>query len=609
MLDDDDLVGAPHRGEAVGDDHRGAPVEEAVERALDQDLRRPVDVRGRLVEDQDARVGEQGARDRDQLALPGREPGASLAHVVVEAALEARDDAVDADRGRGARDVLVARVGLREADVVGDRAGEQERVLEHDPELAPVRAELDRAQVDPVDAHGALVRVVEARDQLRERRLAAARLADEREAAARRHAQVDPVQHRLVAVGEGDVVDLEQAVDPRQLPRPVLVVDLGLGVEHRGDLLHRRARRLHLPVEVGELLERLEDEREQADRGDQRADLERAVLVGVGAEAEHRDARDRAEELDAREEERVEPLRVVVRDEVLPVQVVELGAEVRLAVVRLDHRHPRNRLRELGGDRRDPLAHAQERAVRAQLEPARQHDRRRQDHERDEAEPPVEDEEADHRAEQGEAVRDEGRQALREHVRDGVDVRGEARDDPARLLLAEVAQRERGEVAEQVAADVEHDPLADPGEAAGEVGAEPPGGRVDRDVGDHDHRQARHVVLLDPVVDGVADEQPAADLTGRRDRCGAHQHGDAPVPALEVAAQAREPDARPMLQRLRLRTGVRTGPRPRSGPAACRPRRSGRRRAPRRGRPARRWRAAASRRAPSAPRAPAAGPA
>ena len=336
----------------------------------------------------------------------------------------------------------------------------------------------------------------------------------------------------------------------------VLVVDLGLGVEHRGDLLHRRTGRLHLPVQVGELLERLEDEREQADRGDQRADLERAVLVRPRAEAEHGDARDRAEELDRREEERVELLRVRVRGEVLSVEVVELVAEVALAVVGLDHGHPRDRLGELRRDGRDPLAHAQEREVRLHLEPPREHERGRQDHERDEAEPPVEDEEPDHRAEQREAVRDEGRQALREHVRDGVDVGGEPRDDPARLLLAEVAQRERGEVAEQVAADVEHDSLADPGEAAGEVGAERPGRRVDPDVGDHDQGQACHVVLLDPVVDGVADEQPAADLAGGRDCRRAHQHPDTPVPALEVAAQAREPDAGLMPQRLRLRTGV-----------------------------------------------------
>ncbi len=362
--------------------------------------------------------------------------------------------------------------------------------------------------------------------------------------------------------------------------------------------------RLHLPVEVGELLERLEDEREQADRGDQRADLERAVLVGPGAEAEHRDARDRAEELDRREEERVELLRVGVRDEVLAVEVVELGAEVGLAVVRLDHGHPGHRLRELRGHRRDPLAHAEERAVRLHLEPASEHECGRQDHERDEAEPPVEDEEPDHRAEQGEAVRDERREALREHVRDRVDVRGEARDDPARLLLREVAQRERGEVAEEVAADVEHDPLADPGEAAREGGAEPPGGRVDGDVGDHDDGQPPHVVLLDSVVDGVADQQPAADLAARRDRRRAHQQPDAPVAALEVAAQAREPGAGPMPQRLRLRTGARTGRRLRSGHAAGRPRRPVRRRARRHGRPARRWRAAASRRAPSGPRAP-----
>ncbi len=75
------------------------------------------------------------------------------------------------------------RVGLREADVRGDRAAEEERILEHDAELAAVGAELDVAQVVAVDAHRALIRVVVAADELRERRLAVPGLADEREAA------------------------------------------------------------------------------------------------------------------------------------------------------------------------------------------------------------------------------------------------------------------------------------------------------------------------------------------------------------------------------------------------------------------------------------------
>src|SRR3954447_5550067 len=71
VVDNHDLVGAADGREPVGDDQRGAAAQEPVERALDQQLGRPVDVRGRLVEDQDPRVGEQRPRDRDQLALAG----------------------------------------------------------------------------------------------------------------------------------------------------------------------------------------------------------------------------------------------------------------------------------------------------------------------------------------------------------------------------------------------------------------------------------------------------------------------------------------------------------------------------------------------------------
>ncbi len=122
---------------------------------------------------------------------PAERPGAALAHRVLQAAREPRRNTVDADGGGRSLDLLVGRVGLREADVRGDRAAEEERILEHDAQLAPVRAELDVAQVVPVHAHRSLVGVVVAADQPCERRLAVARLADEREAAARRDVERD----------------------------------------------------------------------------------------------------------------------------------------------------------------------------------------------------------------------------------------------------------------------------------------------------------------------------------------------------------------------------------------------------------------------------------
>src|SRR5215207_2063851 len=132
-------------------------------------------------------AGKQGTRDGDQLALARREAGAALADDVLEPVIEPRSYPVDAHGGGGGAHLFVRGIGFGEADVVGDRAAEQEGVLEHDAELAPVADELDVPEVGAVDADGSLVRVVEAGDQLRRRRLAAARFADERDAAARRH--------------------------------------------------------------------------------------------------------------------------------------------------------------------------------------------------------------------------------------------------------------------------------------------------------------------------------------------------------------------------------------------------------------------------------------
>ena len=51
----------------------------------------------------------------------------------------------------GGLDLGVAGVGAAVGDVVADRAGEQERLLGHDAELAPEGAEVEVAQVVAVD--------------------------------------------------------------------------------------------------------------------------------------------------------------------------------------------------------------------------------------------------------------------------------------------------------------------------------------------------------------------------------------------------------------------------------------------------------------------------
>ena len=74
VLEHDDQVGVADRRQAMGDHERGAVGEQRPQRLLDRPLRPDVDRRRRLVEDEDARVGEQGAREGDELALAEREP-------------------------------------------------------------------------------------------------------------------------------------------------------------------------------------------------------------------------------------------------------------------------------------------------------------------------------------------------------------------------------------------------------------------------------------------------------------------------------------------------------------------------------------------------------
>ena len=79
VVEDDDLVGQRDGREAVGDDERGPPGHRLAQPRFDLRLGGRVDRGGGVVEDQDARIGEQGAGDRHPLALPAGEGEATLA--------------------------------------------------------------------------------------------------------------------------------------------------------------------------------------------------------------------------------------------------------------------------------------------------------------------------------------------------------------------------------------------------------------------------------------------------------------------------------------------------------------------------------------------------
>ena len=134
-FDDEDLVGAADGREAVGDDEGGAALHEEVEAVLDHGFGLGVEGAGGFVEDEDARVGENGAGDGDALALAAGELDAALADDGVVAFGEALGELVDAGDAAGFHELLLGGVGAGEADVFADGAVEEEGLLEDDAEL------------------------------------------------------------------------------------------------------------------------------------------------------------------------------------------------------------------------------------------------------------------------------------------------------------------------------------------------------------------------------------------------------------------------------------------------------------------------------------------
>src|SRR5262249_24293500 len=119
-------------------------------------------------------------------------------------------------RGLGRRDEFGAgRVRLGEPQVTGDGGVEEVGLLGDDADRAGEVGEGQVAYVDAVDPHAARGRVVQARDQVAEGRLAGVGLAHDRQAAAGRNGDVDAAQRVPLGAGvaEADVVQSHVAAD------------------------------------------------------------------------------------------------------------------------------------------------------------------------------------------------------------------------------------------------------------------------------------------------------------------------------------------------------------------------------------------------------------
>lgn len=152
-----DAVGPAHRGEPVRDHDARAPLQQPVEGPFDPGLGREIHRRRRLVQHQQRGLGQQRPGEGDELALPDAQATAALAGVRLVALGEPADKRVGPDYPCRPLDLLVRGLRAAVADVLPDRTGKQERVLQHHAHVPPQAGAAHAAQVLAVHADRAPV--------------------------------------------------------------------------------------------------------------------------------------------------------------------------------------------------------------------------------------------------------------------------------------------------------------------------------------------------------------------------------------------------------------------------------------------------------------------
>ena len=138
-----------------------------------------VEMRRRLVQEQDFRIADQHARQSDRLLLAAGQAAPAFGDRHVVAQRMAGDEALDAGKPRRREHFCVGRVGPAKRDVVAQLAEKQIGVLQHEADAGAQIGRVVLADVDAIDQDVAFVRVVETGQQAADRGLARSDAADD----------------------------------------------------------------------------------------------------------------------------------------------------------------------------------------------------------------------------------------------------------------------------------------------------------------------------------------------------------------------------------------------------------------------------------------------
>ena len=337
------------------------------------------------------------------------------------------------------------------AQVLADAALEQDGLLLHYADFFAQRLARIAFHVLPVDPHAAGNRVVKARDQADQRRLAAAGAADDADRLPALHGEADVAKARRAGalVGEGDVLKAHG----------VLALRCRRGA--LGRVLHARAHPQHAAdaLRAGHRLVERDDQRRELDQLDddlqhvvvQRDDLPllhaaEVDLHGRLVDQEH--GREVDEHIGQRIQQRGDPADKLVQLRQRAVARLKLLDRLRLAAERADHAHAGQVLARQAGHAVQPGLRLLEQRDADQHDEKRDGQQHRDRHRKDDGAAGVDRERHDHRTQNDERAAQQQAQAHVEAVLHLVHVVGQPRDQRVAADRVQLRERERLDVVE-----------------------------------------------------------------------------------------------------------------------------------------------------------------
>ena len=524
-LEHDDLVGQGDGREPVGDDERRAPAHDLGQRALDLLLGGRVHRRGGVVEDEDARVGQDRPRDGEALALAARDREPALADHRVVAVGQLGDERVRLRPLRRRHDLITGGIGLGVGDVLVHRGREQERVVGHERDLAPQRPRLDGPHVGAVDQDRPRSGVVEPRDERDQRGLARRGRADEGDGGARLHDQRDVAQGGLggALVAQGHVAQLDPS-------GPLGQRRCALGHRHRGgtveDLEHPPARGrgpLRRSQHVAERAHGRDQHQQVRVEGGEVADAERPVDDREAAEEQDRGQAEVGQEADGRRVEGLHPRRDHRLLEDARHRLAEAVELDLLAREGLDHAHAGDVLLGVGGQLGDALLDLLLRRPGAAAVAPGDDDHHRDRRQRDRGQAGVDEEHGHGGQHDGQRRLHDEDEPVAEEEAHRLQVDGRTRHELAGLLAVEEAELERLQVVVQALAQVDLDPEGHaPGHQPPRHRQRQPQHRRDHD---HDRDEGQVALVVGPRVGVVGVGRARRGLVDRGADQVRQQHG------------------------------------------------------------------------------------